>query len=93
MKNQHAPEPGGPEPSPDPVPAKQRSKQKGLRIPCPVWGTALFYVVADGIEIKCHSCRSTGAVHHISKASLEALWLQLATPMDAAFLPPAEQGA
>lgn len=44
-------------------------------IVCNVWRSPLMHVVADGIEIRCKSCR--GKVHRISRAQLEQTWKEL----------------
>lgn len=44
-------------------------------IVCNVWRSPLMHVVADGIEIRCKSCR--GAKHRISRAQLEQTWKEL----------------
>jgi hypothetical protein len=42
---------------------------------CPIWHSPLLYIVIDGVEIRCKSCR--GQVHHISREELEVAWATL----------------
>jgi hypothetical protein len=44
-------------------------------IVCNVWRSPLMHVVADGLEVRCKSCR--GATHRISRTQLEQAWDEL----------------
>ncbi len=72
---------------------QDQPRRKGIRVRCPVWGRPVFVIVEDGIEIKCHSCHSSRAVHHFSRAQIEEAWRQMAQVVDPVFVPPVEQGA
>jgi len=46
-----------------------------LRVECPIWHRPLLYVVANGIEVRCGSCKKE--IHHISRSRLEELWSEI----------------
>lgn len=48
----------------------------GLPIVCPIWKSTIVRVIADGLEIKCKSCR--GLRHIVSRVELEQKWKELA---------------
>ena len=54
---------------------KRFESEEFVPIFCTTWKSTLFSIVADGIEIKCKSCR--GEIHHISRERLEQEWAEL----------------
>lgn len=49
--------------------------EKHIRIECPIWHSPLCFIVADGIAIKCRSCRTLR--HLVHRSDLEAEWQRL----------------
>jgi hypothetical protein len=45
------------------------------RVECPIWHSPLFFVVPDGLEVRCKSCR--GVLHHFSREKLEKKWSEI----------------
>ena len=52
------------------------------RIECTTWHSPLFFVVPDGIEVRCRSCR--GFVHHFKRTELERIWAEFAVQVKGA---------